>query len=458
MKFQADDPRLSAYLFGELSPEEARRLEHAAAADPALGLSLRELASTHELFERAFATGAASLLPRQRELILRQARAADEVVSAGSRHQVRHPGWWKRALPPLAAAAVIALAGWLTISIPDRKSRETATNHSQPPLPLEIALFPASGPLQTENPVPTPVASVGTGAALPVDAVRARDRGLADGGDPFLRRVAAALANAPRESPEHLPPLVCRSAIAPSEMPSLPLPMQAGSMSPRWIEHAIRHENRVPRPDAVRLEELLNSLDLAPVATSEDATAIAANGSALRCELIRSPWMPSQHLLFIQLLAPPERATDLRATFNPDPATVGKFRLLGYESTARADAAALPPRLAAGRSILLAIELELTTAADPEIIRSLGTISWSADQLPAPDLAISAPSVLPTPSDDARFAALVCATARWWRADSAETIDAEIVAALARELASKPLTPVRESFLSLVDSAIQLAD
>ena len=76
MKLDPEDPQLSAYLLGELSAEDASAVERAAAADPALGLALRELESTHRLLANTLAPGSATLLPRQRETIRRAARVA----------------------------------------------------------------------------------------------------------------------------------------------------------------------------------------------------------------------------------------------------------------------------------------------------------------------------------------------------------------------------------------------
>ncbi len=46
MKLHQEDPRLTAYILGELAPAEAKAVEHAVAGDPALQLVLAEAEKT----------------------------------------------------------------------------------------------------------------------------------------------------------------------------------------------------------------------------------------------------------------------------------------------------------------------------------------------------------------------------------------------------------------------------
>ena len=57
--------------------------------------------------------------------------------------------------------------------------------------------------------------------------------------------------------------------------------------------------------------------------------------------------------------------------------------------------------------------------------------------------------------EDARFAALVCSYAQWLAGDQPGFIDAELVAALARETASATLPEDRAKFLMLVDRSLR---
>ena len=58
------------------------------------------------------------------------------------------------------------------------------------------------------------------------------------------------------------------------------------------------------------------------------------------------------------------------------------------------------------------------------------------------------------PSDDARFAALVCTFSQWLSNRPAGEIDSGLLAALARETVSDTLPADRADFLNLIDQAL----
>jgi hypothetical protein len=60
------------------------------------------------------------------------------------------------------------------------------------------------------------------------------------------------------------------------------------------------------------------------------------------------------------------------------------------------------------------------------------------------------------PSNDARFAVLACTYAQWLAGEQVGFIDADIVAALAREVASGKLEADRVEFLSIIDKSLHL--
>ena len=62
------------------------------------------------------------------------------------------------------------------------------------------------------------------------------------------------------------------------------------------------------------------------------------------------------------------------------------------------------------------------------------------------------------PSDDARFAALVCAFGLWLRGEGGGMIDEEVMLALAREVASGRMVADRYDFLNLIDEATKLPE
>ena len=140
MKISSDDPRLSAYLLGELPAAEASAVEHAVAADPALRLSLDELRRVASLLEGTMSTASPALRPAQREAVLRAVRHAGlegKVVEIASARRGLRP--W---LTVVGAAAAVVLAVTLAskISGPGKSGGEGAAGA------VELALLPMPGP------------------------------------------------------------------------------------------------------------------------------------------------------------------------------------------------------------------------------------------------------------------------------------------------------------------------
>ncbi|MFN5870221.1 MAG: anti-sigma factor family protein, partial [Akkermansiaceae bacterium] len=84
MKIEQDDPRLTAYVLGELSPKEAKQFDHAIAGDPALKLAVQEIERTQSDLLKMLGSETDTLLPKHRSAIMRAAREAsgsDKIVS-----------------------------------------------------------------------------------------------------------------------------------------------------------------------------------------------------------------------------------------------------------------------------------------------------------------------------------------------------------------------------------------
>jgi hypothetical protein len=93
----------------------------------------------------------------------------------------------------------------------------------------------------------------------------------------------------------------------------------------------------------------------------------------------------------------------------------------------------LPSRLPAKAITTLALEIEPSSAAT-----ALGAIEWTVDGKPAAAVPINL-HLDAEPSDDARFASLLCTYAQWLVHDQPTFIDADLLAALARETVSATL-------------------
>ena len=124
MKLHPEDPRLTAYLLGELTADEAAAVEHAVAADPALQAAVRELENVQHLLTDTLAPKTVALLPGQRESIRRAAKS-DKITPLNVRRKS-----WKPWLLPLAVAAVITLIAVISAQKPGRLKQVC---HSPPP-------------------------------------------------------------------------------------------------------------------------------------------------------------------------------------------------------------------------------------------------------------------------------------------------------------------------------------
>jgi hypothetical protein len=411
MSLRPDDPKLSAWLLGELSAEEAAEVKRAVSADPALKLASHEMERVQRLLSNTLAPQQASLFPRQRNTILQEARRMDASVRVVAfPKRAKAPVSW---FFPIAAAAVLALACWLLIQLPGGDNPQMADGRTDTKKPTNPAIDAASWP------APAPADSSSAAVVMPT---------------------TQSIDVHPQ-----FPVLIPRSAVNALENPVLALPVQAGRMSLDWVTTAIRKENRLPHPHAVRFEEILNRFTLRP-----SGTAALAKGVALSAESVPCPWRPSSELLVVSLRGAASDARDVTAVFQPNPAVVRSYRLLGYARAQGAAESALPTTLEAGRthSLVIEVQAEKSTA-------SFGSIRWTVDGQNAPVLDVIRRTDTP-PSDDARFAALVAACSLWL-AEPSSAIDQEMLAAVMREHRSSAMTAERADFVRLVEEAMSLA-
>lgn len=404
MPLTPEDPRLTAWLLGELSDRDARDVKHAVAVDPALQLAVREIEAVQRSLSDVLSSGRVSLFPRQRNAILLEARRMDVVRSASAvGFPKRRVSWFF----PVAAAAVLALACWLLVLLPGQQGDP----------PSDLAKHPVS-PEQADGPEAWP-SSLDAGPIQPSTQSNSVDL--------------------------DFPVLIPRQRVTVSDQPVLPLPVRAGRHSLGWIRGSIRERKCLPSVHAVRLEEILNQFPLYPA-----GVASVAHGVALSSESVACPWSPDSQLLLIAWQAAKERDCDLSAFFHPNPGGVQTYRLLGYSRVAGAQAGHLPTRLDAGSVHSLLIELQ-----PREGMESFGKILWKVNGKDAPTLVLPAGRLAP-PSRDARFAALVASYSQWLSGQT-DALDGRILARMAEDLRVGPLPTEREDFLLLVDETAELS-
>ena len=441
MNLNPEDPRLTAYLLGELPADEAAAVERAVAADPALGLVVREMDEVQRMLTDTLAPESASLMPRQRDAVLSAARHADQ---SGKIVSLRSQRWQvKSLLIPLTAAALIALAVFIMVRLPAGKSTVAGTPESPDEsgdMPMQIALLPAPGPLDASG---KPSEARPTASSSLAKAAESRAAALQSEGDLFLRNIAERLAESPPPAAGDLPKLEQRGAVPAASRATLELPVHSGRSSLAWITHSIRTDRKLPPSDAVRLEEVLNNFALRPA-----GAAAISQGVTLSTESVACPWKPSATLVVVSFRGASDTARDVTATFHADPATVRNYRLLGFAPVSGLAPGPLPTRLPAKAITSLVIEIE---PLSPE--GNLGSVEWTVNNQAAPAIAISRQGDA-EPSDDARFAILVSTFCQWLVGEPAGLVDADLVAAIARENASDTMAADRADFLNLVDQSL----
>jgi hypothetical protein len=422
MKLEPEDPRLTAYVLGELGPDDVAAVEQAVASDPALQAEIVEIRKFQGLLTTRLAHTPEKLHAHQRENIRRQSRLAGKkqnILSFSSAGERLKP--W---LIPAAAAAVLTIATIILLRMPAEEKKQEAhvETHAAP----KVDHSPAPGPTDTSAPRQTP-------PAVSVDPA--------------------------------LPTLVQRGSVNAAEYPLLDLPIQTGNASYGWISKSVLVDHKRPPHNSIRLEEILNHFPLRLNGTTAIArsdvknwhpdqrgSSVSAHTATLTTEMIACPWKPSSTLLFVSLRGGGDQTKEckVKLTYQANPKNVARYRLLGFSPTEGSAPGPMPSTLPANSAITLAIEIEPSNSDG-----NLGTLIWSTDDKTAPSVPLIHKADT-EPSDDARFAALVCTYSQWLAGEQAALIDDDILSALAREIASSKLPPERAEFLDLIDRSLHL--
>ena len=245
----------------------------------------------------------------------------------------------------------------------------------------------------------------------------------------------------------------------------LDLPLHVVKPGLAAISKSILTDGKLPAHEAVHLEEILNSFTFRLTGTAAIARSTAnhwhpdsrENGSSvplatLSTEMIACPCKPSSTLLLISLRNGQldAKSGELKVAYHANTNNVFHYRLLGFTGASPPSAGRPSAPLAANSVITLAIEIEPFKPGT-----ELGSLVWSAGGNAAPEIQLIHPSDA-APSDDARLAALVCTYSQWLSGDPGRFIDADLVSALAREIASSTLSDERADFLRLIEQSLHL--
>jgi hypothetical protein len=412
MKLPPEDSQLTAYVLGEIEPDEAASIESAAAEDPNLRQKIHEIKDIQRFLKERLAKPDEQLHPRQYENVKRNAR-----MQKPATEKLSLAAWKDRLLSWFIPAAAIAVITFTTFVLMHMSAKNS------PPIvkPTNVGVEIAQSSIQTQAPAVTPEPA------------------------PLLSSFA---------HPGFLTAKDC---------PVIEIPIITGCSKISELEKIVLVENKFPKNEEITVEEIINSFPLRLNGVSSIARdqnnlwhpddrekGKSSHFATLSTEMIACPWRPSSTLLLISIRANTFKDCDIKISFQPNPENVSRYRLLGFTSTSGRTFGSTPTRLSAGAYTSFAIEIVPSNAGT-----NLGSFTWSGEGQPAPTISLihKADAEL---SDDARFATLVCTYALWLTKDPAETIDKEIVAALTRETTSVTLPPERKEFIKLIERTLQL--
>lgn len=373
MKLHQEDPRLTSYILGELPPEEALAVEHAAAGDPALRMVLAEAEKAQLQLMELLGGGTDELLPRQRDSIRRAAREAARKgkIEHLSSHRQSRKVW----LVPFAAAASIAFGIFILTKIPATKGGGKGVSGN------------------TSNAIP------------------------------------------PSAMPDALP--------GDGKAGAIRLPLRAGKESLAKISAAVRVAARKPSAAEVSVPEMLNAFPL-----KANVAVALKDGCKLGAEIIPCPWKPSASLILVEVRGAKDAERGLSVEYRADGDSVISHKLLGYPPASAGAGSTAVSRMKPNAAMLLMIEVNSSSG-------NLGQLVWTVDGVSAPAVPLIG-NPEKEPSDDVRFAALVCGFGLWLRGEDRASLDESMVLGLAREVAADGLAADRYDFLDLVDQAVKL--
>lgn len=330
MNLEQDDPRLSAWVLGELSSEEASQMEALVAADPSLLRSAEEIRNLGSYLTGHLAP--VELRPAQRQTVYHSIRAPlpPVVTLTFAPPSRKKQGAWSTAL---TAAAMIALGAVAFVqgrlpsgqrggaAVADARHRDAADG-------LERTT------ISTSKSTPSPdYDHLNVAGGLP-------ERAAPD---------AAALSqNLEQESLPESWKLSSEPSLTSSQpVAEVALPLVVGRASYDRVRGWIRDRNQLPPKEAVRIEELANAFPL----PSQEETVVFA-GLRVACITMNSPWVAGARLVGVQIANESRDSRSVAWSFRPGHPAKG-LRILASTDGDGKGSSVLPP----GQRTLVLLEL-----------------------------------------------------------------------------------------------------
>ena len=246
MKMTPDDPRLSAWLLGELPTDEAERVGRAVEEDPELAKEVRRMRELHAILDHALADPAPGLLPEQVDEI-RAAGRMDKPPRGITPLPVKRRSWtW---IIPTAAAAVVCGGLFLITKLPLGRvaaGHGGKTPEVSPDAGGQMAYLPLPGPSGNSG-REYPRVNVSRAASdMPKRIRDMQTAALREEPEAFLRRMEKSLQAGPLPDMSSLPPLERRGFVETGFEPGFELPVLAGRASFHWVSGYVRERGELP--------------------------------------------------------------------------------------------------------------------------------------------------------------------------------------------------------------------
>lgn len=330
MKMTADDPRLTAYALGELSPDEMEQVASALVKQPELRNVVSALGKVDQLLTKTYGGDPSlRLSPEQRLAIHRAGRRpqADKIVS------LQQSRWKRPVMVSLAAAAAVTISLMIlqNTQVGEREvvngvydlSKLSGEELGQPICLNRIEWGEELASMQHDG-----------AAATPSD-----ERGIQQG----MKMHAVALREEMNLRAQKEKRFLQRAAVQPDQSQwtdaaqnqTLRVPLIAGNASWQWVKRAVLNEQVLPSPAEVRFEEILNtqSFEIAPDYT--------VGGIATCVELVQSPTSPETIFALVSIMSDSPEGAMVEAAISVGE-EIAAYRMLGYVNASGANGNVAP--------------------------------------------------------------------------------------------------------------------
>lgn len=211
------------------------------------------------------------------------------------------------------------------------------------------------------------------------------------------------------------------------------------------IVRSVRMDEQLPEKSTVDIGDLIAEFPL----KAKDKVVLW-KGTTIGAEIIPCPWKPSSSLVFLEIKRAKGDGGNFSARYLPEEGSILAMNIIGIDKAVEAGLLVDGEVLEPGDSVFIVIEAASSNPA-------LGEIHLTVDEEDGPPLVLVREPAT-EPSEDAAFAALICAFGHWLAGEDRGYIDEAVVLGLAREVASRSVVADRYDFLTLIDQAMKLAE